>query len=718
MFRQCRPQTKRTAPRLPYGMPQKDEKRRRHGEFMLYKKYTFGDTDVYYTQCKDLGAGLMLFPAGTQIEDVDALSPDCMVQAALRGARNLIDYSQGVTMRNMSSTLLSVVSQQADGKGVVTRLSDGEGNDYEHTLRYDAETGVFSVRAEYFNNSGKTQVLESLQSFSLSGIFNTEREKPGTEGLRLVRMTSAWSRECRLKEEEFSSLGFDMSWARYGVKCERFGQLGSMPNRGYFPFAAIAGGGVTWAAMLEAPYSWQIEVYKEKETCALSGGLSDYEFGHWCKEIPAGGGFKTHRAYLRVKKTENIDEVCNDFVRYQDGRLRVPESEESMPVLFNEYCTTWGTPSEENILAILESIKGLPIGTFVIDAGWYLPENCGWCNAIGDWNESKKLFPGGIGRVVSAIRAAGMKAGVWFEFENVAADSKKFGDEDCLIKRNGVPLTSKNRRFLDLRKREVQEYLQGKMLDFLADKGFEYIKIDYNDTFGIGGDGAESFGESGRQITELSLDYLARLREAVPGIVIENCSSGGSRIEPLRMHKVSMCSFSDAHESKEIPLVAANVSRVIPARQNQVWATIRKEDTVDRIVWSMTAAMFGRICISGDVHLIDSAQKAKIKEGIDFYNAVKDVVRLGRIDECFCNIKYFRDPKGCQIYKKVAPDGRRMLVLAHFFERPYERFECAVEGYKLVAAYTTLDYEIKNGALALRPAGEYQAGAFLLEREA
>ena len=683
---------------------------------MLYKKYTYGDTDVYFVQTDETGAGLMMFPAGTEA-DIDALSPDPMVQVALRGSRNLIDYTQGVTMRNRASSVLRIVSQSAGPRGVVTHLSDGAGNEYEHALRHDAETGIFSVRVEYFNRTDREQVLESLQSFSLSGIFNPQNPSPTDEGLRLIRMTSAWSRECRLKEDEFCDLGLDMSWARYGVKCERFGEVGSMPNRGYYPFAAVAGGGCTWSVMLEAPYSWQIEVYKEKETCALSGGLADYEFGHWYKKIPAGGGFKTNFAYLRVKATENIDDVCNDFVQFQDARLKVPEYEESMPVLFNEYCTTWGTPSEENIRAILESIKGLPIGIFVIDCGWYLPENCGWCNAIGDWDESKKLFPDGISSVVSAIRAAGMKAGVWFEFENVGCDSKKFYDESSLLHRDGHVLTSKNRRFLDLRRQDVQAYLKEKMLDFLAEKGFEYIKIDYNDTFGMGGDGAESLGESGRQLTELSLDYLDRLKEAVPEIVIENCSSGGSRIEPKRMGMVSMCSFSDAHECREIPLVAANVSRVVPARQNQVWAVIRKEDTVDRIVWSMTAAMFGRVCISGDVHLIDSAQKAKIKEGVDFYNAVKDVVRGGRIAESFCNVRYYRDPKGCQIYKKVSKDGGRMLVLAHFFERPHERFDCGVTGYKLAAAYTTLDFEVKNGTLSFHPTGEYQGGAFFFERE-
>ena len=692
---------------------------------MFYKEYIFGDTAVRYVQTEDFGVGLSLLPADVPVPDAAALCCDSMVQCAVRGACNLVDYTQGVSMRNMSCVRLSPVSQTADGQGVVTLLADGQGNEYVHTLAYDEATGVFTVGVEYFNRSKEPRVLESLQSFSLSGIFNPSRTAkkggawaPTDAGLTLVRMTSAWSRECRLKEDSFRDLGLDMSWGRYGVKCERFGQVGSMPNRGWYPFAALRdeASGFTLAATIEAPYSWQLEVYKEKETCALSGGLADYEFGHWCKEVPAGGSFATHKAFLRVRYG-SVNDVCNDFVHFQDARLSVPESEESMPVLFNEYCTTWGEPGEENVLAILESIKGLPFGYFVLDCGWYKPDDCGWCNAIGDWEVNKNLFPHGIAAVAAAIRAAGMKPGIWFEFENAGRDSKKFYDEDALLLRGGLPLTSKNRRFLDLRKRPVQEHLQKRMLSFLAENGFGYIKIDYNDTFGMGADGAESLGESGRQVTELSLDYLSRLQAAVPGIVIENCSSGGGRIEPLRMNRVSMCSFSDAHECREIPLVAANVSRVIPARQSQIWAVIRADDTAERIVWSMTAAMFGRICVSGDVHKIGAAQKAKLAEGIAFYGAVKDIVRGGNIAEVYCDVDYYRDPKGCQIYKKVSADGRRMLVLAHFFERPYARLECAAEGYKLAAAYTTMGYEAGAGRLRFCPANEYEGGAFLFEKE-
>lgn len=682
---------------------------------MFYKKYLFGDTAVCYQEVPVEGhegkttVGLALFPVGEEKE----VPMDSLIQVSFTGDETLIDYTLGVTMRNREGTLLKVEEQAAEENGVVTRLRDSRGNVYLHHLEYSPKTGVFTVWAEYCNLTGKEQTLESLQSFSVSGIHALCGGKATLAGLRLHRLTSAWSRECRPEEDSFANLGLDTSWARYGVKCERFGEVGSMSNRGHFPFAAVEDKErhIVWAAMMEAPSSWQMEVYAEKETCALSGGLADYEFGHWRKTIAPGESFATHKAFLTVQRS--VLACCNAFVAEQEQRLKVPASEESMPVLFNEYCTTWGCPSAENINAILKAIEPFPIDTFVIDCGWYKPDDKGWCNAIGDWRESRALFPEGISAVSSAIRAAGKHPGIWFEFEVAGRDSDCFYDESKLLKRDGHIITGKNRRFLDLRLPKVQEYLKERMLGFLQKNGFEYIKIDYNDSLGIGCDSADGAapGEGGRRIAEESLVWLTKLREAVPGLVIENCSSGGSRIEPLRMSKVSMCSFSDAHECNEIPLVAANVSRVIPARQMQIWAVLREGESVSRTVYSLCAAMMGRICLSGDVLHLGEERVRLIQEGLEFYQQVKDVVRYGSISLIDNTVEYYRAPEGRQVYLKEY-EGRK-LVVVHFLESA-EKISLPLEGYRLKRAFTDLAYTAE-GELCIegRP---FAAGAFLLER--
>ena len=54
------------------------------------------------------------------------------------------------------------------------------------------------------------------------------------------------------------------------------------------------------------------------------------------------------------------------------------------------------------------------------------------------------------------------------------------------------------------------------------------------------------------------------------------------------------------------------------------------------------------------------------REGVEFYNAVKDIVCGGDITELYSGVRYYRDPCGCQIYRKER--GGRMLLLV---DEPY-----------------------------------------------
>ena len=90
----------------------------------------------------------------------------------------------------------------------------------------------------------------------------------------------------------------------------------------------------------------------------------------------------------------------------------------------------------------------------------------------------------------------------------------------------GRPLTSGVRRFWDFRQAWVREYLNSKVVGLLKECGFGYLKIDYNETIGIGCDGAESLGEGLRSHIEAVQDFIRSIRQELPDLVIENCSSG------------------------------------------------------------------------------------------------------------------------------------------------------------------------------------------------
>lgn len=195
-----------------------------------------------------------------------------------------------------------------------------------------------------------------------------------------------------------------------------------------------------------------------------------------------------------------------------------PRWEQGLPILYNEYCATWGSPSEEKVAAMVETLRGKPISYFVIDAGWYKPEDKAWDNALRDWIPSKALFPKGLEHTAKVIREAGMVPGIWFEPENVGWDSRSFHDTAHLLHRDGAPITTFTRRFWDFRQDWVQNHLKERIMDFLEEKGFGYVKLDYNDTIGLGCDGAESLGEGLRQsddshrlVYSLAATFLGRM---------------------------------------------------------------------------------------------------------------------------------------------------------------------------------------------------------------
>lgn len=337
-----------------------------------------------------------------------------------------------------------------------------------------------------------------------------------------------------------------------------------------------------------------------------------------------------------------------------------------MPVIFNEYCTTWGNPTEENLERIATRLEGSGVKYLVIDSGWYKEEGKEWYGTIGDWNISKILFPKGIKNTADMIKSHGLIPGLWFEPENTAYDAKAFSNTQHLLKRFGTPITSGGRRFWDMRDPWVTEYLTDKVIGILKENGFGYLKIDYNETIGIGCDGAESLGEGLRQTVAASQDFFRKISEELPDLVIENCSSGGHRLEPSMMELVSQASFSDAHECTCIPVIAANLHRLIRPEQSQIWAVLRASDSIHHIRYSLCAGFLGRLCLSGDIFDISDENWNEVLAAIAFYDKVKEIIKNGFTKVIRCTVSSYKKPTGYQAVLRTFKTSA--LLVVHTFE--------------------------------------------------
>ena len=603
-----------------------------------------------------------------------ATTVDPLVQIKLAGTDYAPGFSQGRTLRNAPDTWdLCFSGQQINrsrsGMEVRTALAHPDGWCVEHVLSWRRGAAWVESRSEVTNSLARPISLELFTSFSLGGIspFASE-DAPGR--LRLHRFRSVWSMEGRMESRTFEELQLEPSWAVWGARSERFGVAGSMPCNGYFPCALVedAGAGVVWGVQIAHNASWQFEIYRKDDAAAFSGGLADREFGHWSKTLAPGESFVSPPAFLTCVRGD-AEEACAALVAAQDMPLRQqPRSERSLPVVFNEWATTWGRPSHDNMVALAAKLRGLGIRYLVMDAGWYAPPEGEWNNSHGDWKPRPDFYPQGVRATADAIRKAGFVPGIWFEMETCGRSSQAFQTPDLLLHRDGRPLTVGDRRFLDLRSPYALAHWETRVLGLLKEAGFGYLKVDYNESTGIGADGAESPGEAQRQVAAASCGLFAKLREELPDLVIENCSSGGHRIVPPLLALTAMSSFSDAHECPEIPIIAANLHRLIQPAQSQIWAVIRSGESKRRTIYSLAATFLGRMCLSGDALAWTDQQRGLVNEAIGLYGKAAPIIRSGRSFRHGSQIDSYRHPKGWQGIVRTSAD--RALVVAHTFAQP------------------------------------------------
>lgn len=544
--------------------------------------------------------------------------------------------------------------------------------------------GVTCITTSITNESEREVNLEMLTSFYLKDI----------KADKLHRMLSCWSSEGRHKVEAFNELNLEASWTKHAPRIFKFGNVGSMPVRSYFPFVALedSESGHFTAVSLYSPSSWQIEVIRhhEEDKVNLAGGIADRDFGHWSRVLKPGETLTAPKAV--VAEGDSFLEVCNLLVEEQTPDISPIDND--MGITFNEYCTTWGDPSIENLKKIADKIAGKGIKYLVMDSGWYLERGQYWWDYIGRWEVNKDRFPNGLKELSEYIRSKGMIPGIWFEPESLAWGSDIFDNRDCILTKDGYPINIGGKRFLDMESEKARDFLREKVIKLLKDNDFGYIKIDYNDTIGIGCDGTDSLGENLRRKVLASQDFFRELRKEIPDLVIENCSSGGHRLEASMMELASMASFSDAHETKSIPIIAASLQCMVRPEQNQIWAVMRKEDSDARIYYSLISTFLGRMGLSGDIYDLSDHQWSLIDEGISFYKEASSIIKNGRTVILDCSADSWNNPEGRQFTVREY-NGKYLAIMHRFKDRAGEAFSDYCSGEAFSDCYSG-DIDIRN----------------------
>ncbi len=502
----------------------------------------------------------------------------------------------------------------------------------ETVMQFYKGTSVVRIYSKVTNEGHEVQTLEYLSSFCYTGI-EKEGEANSDAKMRVRIPYNGWQKEMSIKEYTFGELG--LAQTQPGVY-QRTSQVLEVSNTGnwsskkYLPLGYIANTqahtSLFW--QIEHNGSWHYEISDQNTHFYLCVSGPTEVQSHWFKNLAPGESFESVPVAVGVA-SDCFEEAIGELTRYRRMIRRPNQDNENLPVIFNDYMNClFGDPTTKKELPLIDAAAECGCEYFVIDAGWYAPGE--WWDSVGEWQECKERFPGGIKEVTDYIRAKGMVPGVWLELEvmGINCEKAKAAPDDWFFVRHGKRVFDRSRYQLDFRNPAVIAHANEVMERVVRDYGVGYIKMDYNMEPGIGTEiGAESVGQGMLEHEKAYLAWLDDVFERYPDLVIENCSSGGLRIDYAMLSRYSIQSTSDQEDYRNYATIAANAAAGVTPEQAAVWSYPMKQGDKEEAIYNMINAMLVRIHQSG--HLVDlpTERVSLIKEGIACYKKLRTDIK-------------------------------------------------------------------------------------------
>ncbi|MEV5613125.1 alpha-galactosidase [Streptomyces sp. NPDC052225] len=502
---------------------------------------------------------------------------------------------------------------------LVVELAD-PGTGLSAVVEWTSPDGVPVVRARVTvrNEGSEPIVLQSVSSLLLGAL-------PAPGELEVHRARNDWLAECRWESEPLRRAVPDIGRAFHehdGRAAYTLASRGSWPTDGHLAMGALTDrrGGRAWVWQIESAVGWGWDAGEaDGGTYAALYGPTDAAH-QWRELLVPGREFTTEWAALALGC--DVEDAVGALTAYRRAVRRPHPDHTTLPIVFNDYMNTlMGDPTTEKLLPLIDAAAEVGAEYFCIDSGWY-DDAPGWWDGVGAWQPAHLRFPdGGIRRVLDHIRLRGMVPGLWLEPEVVGVRSEmaRTLPDEAFVRLDGVRVTEHGRHQLDLRHPAARAHLDATVDRIVGDWGVGYLKLDYNITVSPGG---PLLGHG-----RAWLDFLRGALDRYPRLVIENCASGGMRMDGASLAVTQVQSTSDQQDLLRYPPIAAAAPTVVPPEQGAVWAYPQPEFSDAENAFTLGSALLGRVHLSGHLDRMAPEQRARVREALDVYRGLRDDLR-------------------------------------------------------------------------------------------
>ena len=395
---------------------------------------------------------------------------------------------------------------------------------------------------------------------------------------------------------------------------------GSWSTGSFLPTGVLAsadGPSLAWQVETSAGWHWEVAQTGATNTIGVHGATDFYH--QFAQRLAPGEAFTSVPAGLCVADGGR-DAAFAALTAYRRAIREMRPVDERLPVVYNDFMNTlMGEPSTERLLPLIESAAEAGAEYFCIDAGWFAAPGSAWWVSAGEWREGAERFTGGLSSVIDAIRANGMRPGLWLEPEAVGVNSSMAErlPEAAFFQRFGERVIVAGHYQLDFRHPAARAHLD-EAVDRLVDEfGLEFFKLDYNRNIGAGTEvDADAPGAGLLGHTRAFRDWLLGVQARHPGVLFENCGSGALRMDYNILSVVHLQSTSDQQDFLRYPPVAAAAPASVTPEQAGNWAYPAKSMSLEETAFAMTAGAMGRLYLSGFLNELSAEQSALVREAV------------------------------------------------------------------------------------------------------
>ena len=440
--------------------------------------------------------------------------------------------------------------------------------------------------------------------------------------------------------------------------------------------------------------------------------------------LEPGETFTTPRLALCMSN-EGLGGVSRNFHRWARHEGWLHQGDKTREILLNSWEGVVFNVNEKGMFQMMEDIKEMGGELFVMDDGWFGDkyQRNDDKSTLGDWMVDRKKLPGGIKPLVDKAKSLGIHFGIWIEPESANTISEFYEKHpDWVLQEKGRELKQGRggtQVLLDMCNPKVQDFVF-KLVDNLMTENpdIAYIKWDANCSL-------QNYGSTylpAQKQSHIYIEYhrgllktLERIRTKYPRLVIQDCSSGGGRVNYGLLPYFEEFWPSDNNDPFQRVFIQWGTSYFFPSNamaqhiaHSPYWNTGRTSP----IKYRTDVAMSGRLGIELQPANMTPEEREQTKRAISDYKRIRDIVQLGNL---YRLVSPYEENLSSFLYTNDSKD--RVVLFAH---RVKYLYNMVIPRVRLAGLDASKNYRIKevNVKINEKPCyldGKVVSGRLLME---